>query len=68
MHIHCKSCKKHTGNTFPKKSVLVSKNKTKGKAKSAICLTERTLIDKIEDEYDLESKLKVYLQFFTEMS
>ena len=30
------------------------------------CLTERTFIDKIEDEYDLESELEVYLQFFTD--
>ena len=27
MHIYCKKCKKHTGNTFPKKLVLISKNK-----------------------------------------
>ena len=30
------------------------------------CLTERTFIDKIEDECDLESELEVYLQFFTD--
>ena len=28
----------------------------------AICLTERTFIDEIE--YDLESALEIYLQFF----
>ena len=64
MHIYCKNCKKHTSNTFPKKLVLISKNKIKGKSKGAICLTERTFIDKIEEEYDLESELEVYLQFF----
>ena len=63
MHIYCKKCKKHTSNTFPKKLVLISKNKIKGKSKCPICLTERTFIDKIEDEYDLESELEVYLQF-----
>ena len=42
MHIYCKNCKKYTGNTFPKKLVLISKNKIKGKSKCAICLTERT--------------------------
>ena len=30
MHIYCKKCKKHTGNTFPKKINLISKNKIKG--------------------------------------
>ena len=29
----------------------------KGKLKCAICLTEKTFIDKIEDEYDIESEL-----------
>ena len=66
MHIYCKKCKKHTSNTFPKKIILISKNKIKGKSKCAICLTERTFIDKIEDKYyDLESEFEVYLQLFT---
>ena len=60
---NCKSCKKSTGKTFPKKLVLISKNKIKGKSKCAICLTERTFIEKIDD-YDLENELKAYLQFF----
>ena len=64
MHIYCKKCKKHTSNTFPKKLVLISKNKIKGKSKCAICLTERTFIHEIE--YDLESELEIYLQFFTD--
>ena len=64
MQMYYKNCKKYTGNTFPKKLVLISKNKIKGKSKSAICLTERTFIDEIEDEYDLESELEVYIQFF----
>ena len=42
MHSYCKKCKKHTGNMFPKKLVLISKNKIKGKSKCAIRLTERT--------------------------
>ena len=62
--MYYKNCKKYTGNTFPKKLVLISKNKIKGKSKCAICLTERTFIDEIEDEYDLESELEVYIQFF----
>ena len=53
-----KNCKKHTGNTFPKKLVLISKNKIKGKSKCAICLTET--------EGDLESELDIYFQFFTD--
>ena len=61
MHIYCKNSKKHTGNTFPKKLILISKNKIKGKSKLAICLTERTFIDKIKDVYDLERELEVYL-------
>ena len=61
-----KTCKQHTGNTFPKKLILISKNKIKGKSKCAICLTERTFIHEIEDKYCLESELEIYLQFFTD--
>ena len=64
MHIYCKKCNKHTSNTLPKKLVLISKNKIKGKSKCAICLTERTFIDEIEG--DLEIGLEIYLQFFTD--
>ena len=64
MHIYCKKCKKHTSNTFPKKIMLILKNKIKGKSRCAICLTERAFID--ETEYDLESALEIYLQFFTD--
>ena len=39
MRIYCKKCNKHTANTFPKKLVLISKNKIKGKSRCAICLT-----------------------------
>ena len=62
MHIYCKKCKKHTGNTFPKKLILITKNKMKAKSKCVICLTERTFIGEIEGEYDLE----IHLQFFTD--
>ena len=66
MHIYCKKCKKHTGNTFPKKLVPISKNIIKEKSNCTICLTERTFIHEIKDKYDLESKVKVYLKFFTD--
>ena len=62
MHIYCKKCNKHTSNTYPKKIILISKDKIKGKPKCAICLTERTFIDEIEG--DLERELETYLQFF----
>ena len=62
MHIYCKKCNKHTRNTYPKKIILISKDKIKGKSKCAICLTERTFIDEIEG--DLERELEIYLQFF----
>ena len=62
MHFYCKNCKKHAGNTFPKKLIFISKNKIKGKSKCTICLTERTFINEIK--YDLESELEIYLQFF----
>ena len=39
MHIHCKKCNKHTGNTYPKKIILILKDKVKEKSKCAICLT-----------------------------
>ena len=57
-----KKCSKHTANTLPKKSVLISKNKIKGK--SAICLTKKFFID--DFKYDLESALEIYLEFFTD--
>ena len=66
MYMYCKNCKKHTGTTFPKKLVLISKNRIKGKSKCPICLTERTLIHQIKGKYDLESELEIYLQFFTD--
>ena len=59
-----KKCKKHASNAFPKKLVLISKNKIKGKSICTICLTERSFIDEIQ--YDLESALEIYLQFFTD--
>ena len=48
MHIYCKKCNKHTSNTYPKKIILISKDKIKGKSTCSICLTERTFIDEIE--------------------
>ena len=63
MHIYCKKCKKHTSNTFPRKLVLISKNKIKGKSRCDICLTKRTFI---EIEGDLEIGSEIYLQFFTD--
>ena len=64
MHIYYKKCNKHTANTFPKKIILISKNKIKEKSKCVICLTERTFIDEIDG--DLESELEIYFQFFTD--
>ena len=66
MHMYCKNCKSNTGNTFPKKLILISKNKIEGKSKCAICLTERTFIHEIEAKYDIESELEIYLCFFTD--
>ena len=66
MYMYCQNCKIHTGNTFPKKLVLVSNNKIKGKSKCAICFSENTFIHEIEDKYGLESELEIYLQFFTD--
>ena len=64
--MYCKNCKKHTSNTFPKKLILISKNKIKGKLKCVIRLAKRTFIHEIEDKYDLESDLEIYRQFFTD--
>ena len=66
MHICCKNCKKHTSNTFPKKLIYISKNKIIGKSKCVIYLIKRTFIDKMEDKYDLESELEIYLPFFVD--
>ena len=59
MRLYCKKCSKHTANTFPKKLVLISKNKIKGKSRCAICLTEKFFIDDIK--YDLESALEQHI-------
>ena len=64
MYICCKKCNKHAANTFPKKIVLISNNKIKGKSRCFICLTERCFVDEVE--YDLKSALEIYLQFFTD--
>ena len=64
MRLYCKKCKWHTSNAFPKKIVLISNNKIKGKSRCFICLTGRTFIEEIE--YDLESALEIYLQVFTD--
>ena len=64
MHIYCKKCNKHIANTFPKKIILISKNKVKVKSRCDICLTKRIFIDEIEG--DLDIGLDIYLQFFTE--
>ena len=64
MHIYCKKCKKHRSNTFPKKLVLISRNKIKGKSRCAICLTKRTIVDEIEG--DLEIGLEISLESFTD--
>ena len=64
--MYCQNCKKHTGNMFRKRLILISKNKIKGKSKCAICLTKRTFIHEIEGTYDLESELEIYLHFFTD--
>ena len=57
MHICCKKCSKHTANTFPKKLILISKNKIKGKSRCAFCLAERFFIDEVK--YDLEMALEI---------
>ena len=64
MHIYCKTYCKHTANTYSRKITLISKNKIRGKSRCPICLTKRSFIDDIE--YDLESALEVYIQFFTD--
>ena len=64
--MYCKNCRKHTGNTFPKKLILNSKNKIKGKSRCAIYLTKRTFIHEIDGKYDIETELEIYLQFFTD--
>ena len=61
MHIYCTKCKKHTGNTFPKELILISENKIKGKSRCTISLTERTFIDEIEDQYDLENYFQLFV-------
>ena len=66
MHIYCKKCNKYTGDIFPKKLILVSKNKIKGKSQCTICLTERSFIHETEGEHGLESEVEIFLQFFTD--
>ena len=67
MEIYCKNCKNIQVTRFQEKLILISNNKMKGKSKCTICLTERTIIDKTENKYDLESELEIYLQFFVDL-
>ena len=55
MRLYCKICERHTSNTFPKKMILISNNKIKGKSRCLIYFTERSFTDEVE--YDLESAL-----------
>ena len=48
MRLYCKKYKRHTSNKFPKKLVLSSNNKVKGKSRCFICLTERSFIDEVQ--------------------
>ena len=64
MYLYWKKSKRHTANTFSKKNSFISNNKIKGKSRCFICLTERSFIDEVQ--YDLESALEIYLQFFTD--
>ena len=64
VYMYCKNCKKHTRNMFPKKLILISKNKIKERSKCAICLTGRTFIHEIEKKCGPESELGIYLQVF----
>ena len=66
MCLYCKKCKRHKSNKFPKKIVLISSNKIKGKSRYFICLSERSFIDEVQ--YDLQSALEIYLQFFIDWS
>ena len=50
---------------FPKKFILILKNKIKGKSKCAIFLTESSFIHETEGKHCLESELEIYLQLFT---
>ena len=63
MHIYSKHFNKHTGKTFPKKLVLILKNKIKKKSECALCLTKTTFIDKIEDKYGPRDEPEIYWQF-----
>ena len=65
MQIYCKNCKKDRRSTFPKQLVPISNHVIKEKLKCTICLTERTFIHEI-DNYDIESKVKVYPKCFTD--
>ena len=59
--MYCKNCKKHTGNTFSKKNIPDFKEENQRKIKISYLF-----IHEIEDKYDIESKLEIYLQFFTD--
>ena len=65
MLIYCQKCKKYTGDTFPKKLVLTSKNKIRGKLKCFDCLSEKSFIHEIGD-YDLDYELIVYFQLLSD--
>ena len=63
--IYSINCKKNAECTHPKILVLISSKKAKVKSKCAECFTDRTIFDKINDEYDLEQLVKKF--FFTDV-
>ena len=61
MQIYCSRCKKYTDNACPKKLVIMTNKKIKGKSKCDGCMAVRSFSDKVENKYGLETVVFQFL-------
>ena len=54
MLTYCSGCKKHTDNICPKKLIMITNKKIKGKSRCANCMADKSFSDKIKHKNELE--------------
>ena len=60
MLTYCSGCKKYTDNICPKKLVIMTNEKLKGKSRCANCMANKSFSDRIKHK----SELKMFLSQF----
>ena len=61
MQIYFSRCKKHNDNACPKKLVMLTNKKFKGKSRCADCMAIGLFFDEINDKYELETTVSQFL-------